>query len=199
MKSLLSPRIFRIYRAAGSRTALAFLLLPTSGFAAQSTTAPPPTTQASPDQPTPDQQSAPPASCPIRVDEAYLTAEPAAMPAEGTAVRRTLHVTLVDAGGKRINSYTVHAKIALRPGGTLTNAPQTRNVTRRWHGDLEPDTPTKQQWAFPADRFTMGLQRVWFDKVTFADGTVWNKSASDGCSFAATGRVIQTKAGAKDH
>ena len=127
------------------------------------------------------------------MDEAYLTADPSALPAEAPTAKRTLHVTLVDTAGKQIVSYVVHARIDLRPTGTLTDAPPTANVTRHWHGDLEPDTPTKQAWTFPADRFTMGLRRVWFDKVTFADGTVWNKSANDGCSFAATGHVVQTK------
>jgi hypothetical protein len=194
MPSLLFHKIPHICRFAGSRAILGFILLPSLGLAAQSSS-PPSAAQTSP---SPD-QTIPPASCPIRVDEAYLTADPAAMPAEGTAVRRTLHATLVDSSGKRIVSYVVHARIDLMPNGTLTNAPQTGNIIRRWHGDLEPDTPTKQQWVFPANRFTLGLQRLWFDKVTFADGTVWNKSARDGCSFAATGRVVQTKALAKDH
>ena len=76
-------------------------------------------------------------------------------------------MTLVDASGKQIISYVVHAKIDLRPTGTMTNAPQTASVARRWRGTLDPDTPAKQQWSFPSDRFTTGLHRVWFDKVTF--------------------------------
>jgi hypothetical protein len=135
----------------------------------------------------------PAASCPIRVDEAYLTSDLESMPAENTDEKRTLHVSLVDASSKEIVSYVVHAKIAIRPNNSLTNKPQTSTVERSWHGNLQPDTPTKEQWTFPADRFTVGLRRVWFDKVAFTDGTTWNKTANDGCSFAATGHIVQTK------
>jgi hypothetical protein len=114
------------------------------------------------------------------------------MPAEGPTSKRTLHVTIVDTSTKPISSYTVHAKIAVRPGGSMNNAPQTATVTRKGQGALQPDTPKQEQWTFPADRFTMGLQRVWFDKVVFADGTTWNKTPNDGCTYAATGHIVQT-------
>ncbi len=165
------------------------VLLTTVTLSAQQV-APAPTPNAAPN-------AAPAASCPIRADEAYLTSEGGAMPAEGATSRRTLHVTIVDVSTKPISSYVVRARIAVRPGGTLTDQPQTAMVTRKWQGTLQPDTATQQQWTFPADRFTMGLQRVWFDKVVFADGTTWTKTRNDGCTYAATGHIVQTHGTAK--
>ena len=185
MKSLLLRNRFAWPGSTGTLFTLALALTSSTSLFAQ--TAMPPSAQAGPDT-----QSTPAASCPIRVDEAYLTADPAALPAQASNSGHTLHVTLVDVSGKQIVSYVVHAKIDLRPEGALTNAPKTGNIVRRWHGTLEPDTPTKQQWSYPADRFTSGLRRVWFSKVTFADGSSWDKSAGDSCTFAATGRIVQT-------
>ena len=190
MKPLLS-HLIRIGCASGTVACMALFLQPAFS---QAQTIPPSTMQPDPDHKAPQAMS-----CPIRIDEAYLTADPATLPAQAAAAKRTLHVTLVDVSGKPIVGYTVRARIDLPPAGSLTNAPQTSTVSRRWHGQLEQDTPTKEKWTFSADRLTMGLRRVWFDKVTFADGSIWNKSASDSCSFAATGHIVQTRASTAGH
>jgi hypothetical protein len=146
-----------------------------------------------PPAPVPPPAQTAPSSCPIRADEAYLTGTSEAMPQADTGRKRILHVTLVNAAGKAIVAYSVHARIAVNPSAPTPAYPvPPKVVTRSWKGDLQPDLATRERWTFPADDLSMNLQRVWFDEVIFADGTTWAKTAKDGCTYPATPHIVQT-------
>ncbi len=133
------------------------------------------------------------AACPLHVEEAYVTAAGKAMPATGPMNSRTLHMTVTDVSGKAVEAYAVHARFSVELGQMTAVEPHSIQFTRRWKGHLEPNTPDHPQWTFPVRPDTGGLDRIWFDKVTFADGTRWMKSANDGCSFHSTGHIVETK------
>lgn len=135
-------------------------------------------------------------SCPIRAEEAYLSSQPGPPsndPSQPSAPRLTLHVSLLDQEAKTIRSYMVHARISTTPANSFDNLPHWAEITRSSRGSLQAGTPQPVEWSFSAGRFTTRLQSVWFDKVVFSDGTTWNRTPGDSCTFRATGHIVQTR------
>jgi hypothetical protein len=135
------------------------------------------------------------ASCPVQVDEAWLSASGSTIPADTAAKEWKLHVSLTNKSEKAITSFVVHADITLHPDGSLANPATSEQRRHKWTGELAPAAHLNEEWKLAVGPHAAGLNRTWLDRINFADGSRWSGDGSVACSFPATGHMVPTKSG----
>jgi len=132
-------------------------------------------------------------SCPIQVNEAWLNAPGTTIvPADAGRKSWRLHISFANKSEKDITGFIVHADLALRPDGSVAPK-QSQHIHRRWMGEVASMDHKTEEWKITAAPNTAGLDRVWFDRVRFADGSTWEGDNGATCSFAATGHMVPAK------
>jgi hypothetical protein len=139
---------------------------------------------------------APPVSaCPIQVNQAWLDTKGSTIPADDAHKDWFLHVKLTNKSEQSIVGFVVHAEMPVLPGRSLAKPEFTEQARRQWNGELAPAATLNRRWKITTNSNTMGLLRIWFDGIKFADGSSWTGDAASTCSFAATGHIMPAQAG----